>query len=90
MTLRLDNIAAVSPDKLDLLRAFGEPTSAPAFIARVAPKPKRDPEQFPRADRIAEARAMLRNGATNEEVIAKIGLSLPQVASLRSHIERRY
>lgn len=33
---------------------------------------------------------MLRNGATNEEVIAKIGLSLPQVASLRSHIERRY
>ena len=90
MTLRLDNLAPVSPDKLDLLRAFGEPTLAPAFIARVAPKPKRDPERFPRADRIAEARAMIRNGSSNAEVIKQTGLTTPQVASLRSHIERRY
>lgn len=91
MTLRLDNIAPVSDDKRSLLTSFGIVTNAPAFIVRPAPlTDDKRAEIYPSLDRLSTARTMLRNGATNADVIAKTGLALPQVASLRSHIERRY
>lgn len=90
MAIRFDNIAPLSKEKRDLVSAFGVVTDAPAFIANAPPRPKREPDRFPRAERIAEARDMIERGATNEEVVAKCGLSLPQVAGVRARLERRY
>lgn len=89
--LKLDNIAPLPAEKREWLRAFGTPTDAPAFIANVAPRAaKREPERFPRAERITEARKLIEAGATNEAVVAKCGLSLPQVAGIRARMAHTY
>lgn len=88
--LKLDNIAPLPVEKREWLRAFGEPTDAPAFIANAPPRPPREPDRFPRAERIAEARAMIQDGADNVAVMAKCGLSLAQVAGVRARVEQRY
>lgn len=86
MTLRLDNIAPLSKEKRALVSSFGTLTDAPAFVVG-PPRLSADEKAaiYPRAERIAQARAMINAGEKSDAKIAMAcGLSKKQVEGVRA------